>query len=395
MQLALSPYQRQKQEEFRNFAASRIAPGAEEADRLERTPRSVIQAIAEAGYLGSLLSEQWGGLGLDPITYGLLHEEIGKGCASARSLITVHDVVAYSISRWGTEEQRKRYLPAMTRGERVGAFAITEPEAGSDMRRIGATATSQNSHYLINGVKKWITFGQMADVFLVLCLLDGSPTTFLVDRSAPGVFVRPITGLLGMRASMCAEIVFEQCQVGSDSMIGRPGFGLSAVVLGALSLGRYGVAWGCVAIAQACVDACLLYADRRVQFGHALREHQLVQELLTDMIVDTEAARLLCFQAGYYRAEGDPNELPQTLSAKYFASRIAMRAASSAVQIHGANGCGSEYPVQRYLRDAKIMEIIEGSSQMQQIMIAKLAYQSPGRTQFAPTGALAEIVGQV
>jgi len=243
MQLALRTDQMEKQEEFRDFATSRIAPEAGEADRLEQMPRRIIQAMAEAGYLGSLVSQKWGGRGLDAISYGLLHEEIGKACSSARSLITVHDLVADSISRWGTEEQRKRYLPALTRGETIAAFAITEPGAGSDVQGISTTASSQNSHYVINGVKKWITFGQLADVFLVLCLLNGKPTAFLVDRIAPGVSIRPITGLLGMRASMCAEIAFDQCEVSSCSLVGCPGFGLSTVVLGALGLGRYAVAW--------------------------------------------------------------------------------------------------------------------------------------------------------
>lgn len=394
MDFNLSIDQRQKQEEFRSFAALHIAPEADEADRQQLMPRKVIQAMSEAGYVGSLISEEWGGLGLDLITYGLLHEELGKACSSAGALLTVHDMVVDSIVRWGTQEQRTHFLPAMARGEIIGAFAITEPQAGSDVRGITTTATKHGSSYLINGVKKWITFGQVANVFSVLCLLDGKATAFLIDSSTPGVTVKPITGMIGMRAAMIAEIEFNQCEVAGDCMLGRPGFGLSTVAFGALGLGRYSVAWGGVACAQACVDASLLYAEQRMQFGHALRDHQLIQELLTDMIVDTDAARLMCLQAGYYKAQGDPNELLKTLSAKYISSRAAMRAASNAVQIHGANGCGSEYPVQRYYRDAKILEIIEGSSQMQQIMIAKLEYQRPVKDKRSNGRAAAKAVGK-
>ena len=395
MQFNISSEQQKKQEQFRNFAVVSIAPEANEADRLEQMPRSVIQNLGAAGYLGSLLSESWGGLGLDMITYGLLHEEISKVCSSAGALLTVHDMVVDSILRWGSEEQRKHYLPAMARGETIASFAITEPEAGSDLRKISTTATKHNSSYLLNGVKKWITFGAMADVFVVLSLLDGRPTAFLVDRNAPGVIVRHIKGMIGMRAAMIAEIEFKQCELDSACILGRSGFGLSTVVLGALGLGRYSVAWGGVGLAQACVDASLQYAEQRTQFGHPLRDHQLIQELLTDMIVDTDAARLMCLQAGFYKAERDPHELLKTLSAKYMSSRVAMRASASAVQIHGANGCGSEYPVQRYYRDAKIMEIIEGSSQMQQIMIARLEYQRPAKYATPCKCASAETVSTV
>jgi hypothetical protein len=366
---AIDPQQRKK--EFRAFAAEQIASAAAEADRLERLPRKVIEAIAAARYFASQLPEEAGGLGLDAISYGLLHEEIGNACSSARSIITVHDMVAEAIFRWGSNEQRERYLPSLASGSTLAAFAITEPEAGSDLRHIATRAREAGAHYLLSGTKKWITGGQIADHFLVLALLEERPATFLVDRDAPGLSIRPITGLLGMRAAMCAELQFEDCEVDDDNMVGAPGFGLSTVVFEALGLGRYGVAWGSVGIAQASVDSALAYSMQRVQFGHPLCEHQLIQKLLADMIVETDAARLLCMRAGEYRAAADPDAMPYTLAAKYAAARAAMRAASSAVQIHGANGCGGDYPVQRYFRDARIMEIIEGSSQMQQIMISK------------------------
>lgn len=382
MQLELDDRHQRDQARFRQFAAQHVAPSAAAADRAERLPDRVIQALAEACCLGSFLPEQWGGQALDMISYGVLHEEIGKACTSARSLLTVHDMVTHAILKWGTACQRRRYLPAMARGEMIGAFAVSEPGAGSDVRSIETSARRENGAWLLNGTKTWVTFGQTADVFLVLARAGDEPAAFLVDRAVAGLSVTPISGMIGMRASMLAEVVFQDCEIADTAIIAKPGFGLSPVVFDALGIGRYSVAWGSVAIAQAAVDACMQYTDERRQFGSALREYQLIQHLLTDMIVETEAARLLCLRAGYLKQKGDPQEVLHTLAAKYFSARTAMRAASDAVQIHGANGCSSAYPVQRYLRDAKVMEIIEGSNQMQQMMIAKQA-----RQYFAPVTA--------
>jgi glutaryl-CoA dehydrogenase (non-decarboxylating) len=375
MEMGLTQEQRRAQASFRRFASDEIAPYAEEADRGERFLLEVLRKIGQSGYLGSILPREWGGRGLDMITYGLLHEEIGKSCSSARSLITVHDMVALAILKWGSERQRKRLLPALARGEIVGAFAVSEPHVGSDAKNIETTADRSNGSYILNGTKKWITSGQIADIFLVLTRCEDSPTAILVERGRPGFSAEPISGLLGLRASMIAQLNFRQCEIPQENLIGREGFGLMSVALTALGLGRYSVAWGCVGIAQACLDACVRYASQRQQFGALLKEHQLIQEMIAEMTTNLKAARLLCYQVGRLKDEGDPREITETFVAKYFASRIAMRAAVDAVQIHGANGCAGEYPVQRYLRDAKVMEIIEGSHQISQLVIAKSAFQ--------------------
>jgi len=376
MNLSFTDDQIRCQEEFRRFADKHIAPGADAADREERFPLETVRQMANAGYLGSFLPHQWGGRAVDMVTYGLIHKEIGKACSSARSLITVHDMVCLAIWRWGTEEQRETWLRPMVRGDILAAFAITEPNAGCDLKGIETVVVQENGGYVLNGVKRWITFGQVADLFLVLGRLAGEPTTFLVERKAQGISVVPIVGLLGMRASMLAQVNFSNCRIPGGSILGRPAFGLTSVIYTALGLGRYSVAWGSLGIAEACLNACLSYTAQRTQFGVRLKEHQLIQGMIADMVTEVKAARLLCLSAGHFRQANDRRELGETLAAKYYASRLAMRAASDGVQIHGANGCSSEYPIQRYLRDAKVMEIIEGSNQMQQIMIANHAYQN-------------------
>ena len=375
MKIELSDIQKENQLKFRSFAQKNIAPCAAAHDSTQRVSRELLKQIAAAGYLGSFLPKEINGLGLDMISYGLLHEEFGKACASVRCLLTVHDMVALAIQKRGNERQRAAWLPRLVQGEIIGAFAISEPNAGSDPNSVETTATLSGDTYVLQGTKKWITFGQIAGLFLVLAKVGDKATAFLVERDTPGVEIKPLHGMLGMRGSMLAEVTFKECRLPKQNLLAREGFGLSAVALTALGLGRYTIAWGSVAIAQACLEACLQYASTRKQFNAPLREHQLIQRMISEMIANVAAARLLCCRAGYLKDTGDPQEIMETFVAKYFSSTIAMKAALDAVQIHGANGCSSDYPVERYLRDAKIMEIIEGSTQIQEITISKFGFQ--------------------
>jgi alkylation response protein AidB-like acyl-CoA dehydrogenase len=278
-------------------------------------------------------------------------------------------MVCRGILRWGSKGQKESWLPRLARGEVLGAFALSEPGAGSDATGIRTKAVEMDGGYALDGTKKWITYGQIADLFLLFAQLDGKPTAFLVERGTPGLTVTPLRGILGTRASMLAEL--ELAGARTENMVGRPGFGVSHVVGAALDQGRYSVACGSVGIAQACLDACLAYARERQQFGQPLFEHQLIRAMLSDMITNVRAARLLCMRAGYLRDIGDPGAIAETSVAKHFASATAMRSATDAVQIHGANGCHEDFPVSRYFRDAKVMEIIEGSTQIQQSTIAR------------------------
>jgi glutaryl-CoA dehydrogenase (non-decarboxylating) len=378
MRLELSPRQRAARQEFRAFVAAAIAPHADRWDREEAIPAELPRQLAARGYLGALLPPEHGGRGLDAITYGLLTEEIGRACSSVRSLLTVHDMVAHAILRWGSRAQRERWLPALARGEVLGALALSEENAGSDAQGVETVAVEDadaDDGFVLTGRKKWTTFGQLAGLFLVFAQCGGKPTAFLVERGTPGLEVTPIRGMLGTRASMLAGLSLDGCRVPRANLVGRVGFGVSHVAAAALELGRYSVAWGAVGIAQACLDACLAYAGSRRQFGAPIGEHQLVRAMLSDMVTGVRAGRLLCCRAGYLRQAGDPGAFPETMVAKYFCGRLAAQAAADAVQIHGANGCSESFPVARYFRDAKVMEIIEGSNQIQQITISRFDFQ--------------------
>lgn len=364
-----SEAQKEARLRFRQFVQEHITPFAGEWDRAERVPQQLIDELRRRGYMGAPLPQHPGGA-MDAVTYGLLTEEIARGCSSVRSLLTVHDMVSLGLHRWASHAVKEEFGEAVSSGRMLCALALSEPEAGSDAASVKTEGRATDDGYVLSGKKKWTTFGQIADLFLVLARCQEQLAAFLVPAAAPGLLRKPMKGIAGTRASLLAEIEFHECCVPRHYLIGKIGFGFSHVVSSVLDHGRYSVAWGSVGISQACLNACLDYTSKRRQFGVALREHQLVQRKLTDMIVNTRAARLLCYRAGYLRDMKDPGASAETLVAKYFASKMAVRAANDAVQLHGANGLTDEYPVARLLRDSKVMEIIEGSTQIQQITIA-------------------------
>lgn len=367
-----------RQSEFRQFALEKVAPFAKTHDRTQKLSASIIGDLAEKGYFAPFLPPRWGGSSMDMVTYGALHEEMGRACSSVRTLLTVHDMVAYTLLRWGSSSLKERWLPLIAKGELLGALGVSEPNVGSDISAVETTAVAQGDEFVLDGQKKWISFGQLADLFLVLCTCNGQSAAFVVERDRAGVSVEPIADMFGTRGSMLGIVTLKQCRVPKENMIGKLGFGLTAAQT-ALGLGRYSVACGAVGIAQASLDACYAYANRVTRFGALLRDHQLIQQMVSDTMTDTAAARLLCRHAGALRESGDYQEIAFTFIAKYQASTAAMRAADRAVQIHGANGCSPDYPVERLMRDAKIMEVIEGSTQIQQITIASLGFQEYDR----------------
>jgi alkylation response protein AidB-like acyl-CoA dehydrogenase len=362
---------------FREFVDEEIAPHAGRWDREGAIPREIVAALAGRGYLAAGLRDGGGRRAIDMVRFGVLHEEVGRGCSSVRSLLTVHGMVAHSVRRWGSPAQNERWLPALAAGGAVGAFALTEEGSGSDARDVRTRVTRDGSGYVLDGGKRWITMGAVADVFLVFARDERGMSAFLVERDSPGLDVQPTPPPTGTRASRLAQLSFDGCRVPADAALGPRGLALGTVLSAALDIGRYSVACGCVGIAQACLEASLDFSRGRHASGLPIRQHQLIREMIANMATDVRAARLLCQQAGLLKDEGDPATVAATWEAKYFASRAAARAASDAVQIHGARGCSTDYPVERYLRDAKVMEIIEGSTQIQQITIAELVYQEP------------------
>ena len=367
-----------RQTEFRQFAREKVAPFAEIHDRSQKLSTSIIADLARNGYFAPFLPHRWGGSSMDMVTYGALHEEIGRACSSVRTLLTVHDMVAYTLLRWGSSSLKERWLPLLAKGELLGALGVSEPNVGSDISAVEMSAIAEGDEFILDGQKKWISFGQLANLYLVLCTCNGLSVVFLVERDRAGVSVEPIEDMFGTRGSMLGIVTFKHCRVPKENMIGRLGFGLTLAQT-ALGLGRYSVACGAVGIAQASLDACYAYASRVRRFGALLKDHQLIQQMVSDTMTDTVAARLLCRHAGALRESGDFQDITFTFIAKYHASTAAMRAADRAVQIHGANGCTPSYPVERLMRDAKIMELIEGSTQIQQITIASLGFQEYDR----------------
>jgi butyryl-CoA dehydrogenase len=282
-------------------------------------------------------------------------------------------LVELSLASWGTEEQKRRYLPALCSGKLIGCFGLTEPNAGSDPSGMETTAVADGDHWVVNGHKIWISNGGVAGLALVFAQTDKSKShrgiaAFLVERGTPGFSTRDMHGKLGLRASNTGELILDDCRIPKDQMLGQVGDGFK-VAMSALDNGRYSVAAGCVGICQGCVDTSVRYAKARQQFGRAIGSFQLVQDLIARMIVDTDAARLLVFRAGHLKNQGQRCTREISI-AKYFASEAAVRCALDAIQVHGSYGYSNEYPVERYLRDAKVATIYEGTSQIQKLLIA-------------------------
>ncbi|MDY6950344.1 MAG: acyl-CoA dehydrogenase family protein [Thermodesulfobacteriota bacterium] len=378
MRIELSAQQKKDQAAFRAFVKEEILPHAGSHDQEERIPSDLIRRLGREGYLGATLPAEYGGRGMDMITFGLLNEELGRGCSSVRALVMLQNMIGLTLLRWGSKDQKGLWLDRLASGAVIASFALTEPDVGSDAASIQTTARSVGGGYILRGQKKWISLGQIADLFLVIGTCGGKPCAFLIEKDRPGLSMAPVFGMLGLRASMLAEVRFDDCPVPEENLVGGMGFGLAPVAFFALNLGRYSVAWGCVGIAQACLAACIDHTSKRKQFGVHLKEHQLIKQMIADMTVKVQAGRLLCLRAGCAIESGDPNSVMETMAAKYFASKTARETATDAVQIHGALGCSREHAVERYLRDAKVMEIIEGTSQIHQMKIAEYAYQAYG-----------------
>lgn len=355
----------------RAFVDTELAPHADAFDRDEAIPERLLRSVAEHGWWGAVRTGSM-------VEFAALHEEIGRGCSSLRSLLTVHSMALYAVDRWGGTALRERWLTELTAGTALGAFCLTEAAAGSDFTAVQASARpAPDGGWLLDGHKKWVTGGERADVLLVFARTGRGVSAFLVPADAPGVERTPVRGLLGTRAALTAEIRFTGARLPAESLLGAEGMG-TAIATGVLDIGRHSVASGSTGIIAAALEGSVRHAASRRQGGALLGEHQLIQRLITRMAVDLRAARALCRDAGALKDAGDPATLTETCAAKYFASTAAMRAAADAVQIHGAVGCGEGHPANRWFRDAKIMEIIEGSSQIQEILIAQHALTTAG-----------------
>jgi alkylation response protein AidB-like acyl-CoA dehydrogenase len=376
MDFQLTPAQRRMQEQARQFATQEVAPLSCEADEQGTFPLHVVPRMGELGFLAVPVAPEYGGGGLDYVSYAILCEELGRVDASVRGFVTVHtSLVSLCLQEWGTEEQKRRYLPLLASGEWIGCYALTEPNAGSDVASMETTASEEGDDYVLNGEKIWITNGTSARLAIVFASRDRAARhkgicAFLVETDTPGFQREPMPGHeLGHRASEHVHITFKDCRVPRSALLGAPGDGFK-VAMSALDRGRLGVAAGAVGIAQACLDACVSYTKQRRQFGQRLADFQMLQATLADMAADVEAARLLVYQAAWAKDQGLPTTKLASI-AKLFATEAAMKAASQAVLIHGNRGYSNEYPVERHYRDIKGLQIYEGTSHIQRLIIAR------------------------
>jgi alkylation response protein AidB-like acyl-CoA dehydrogenase len=370
----LSDEQQLIRQTARAFCDSEIAPHAAEWDRAEAIDPAIVGKLAALGFLTVALPEEYGGMGLDMVSYALVVEEIGRADSNVRGIVSVSNgLYGKSVARWGTAEQKARLLPGLASGAELGCYALTEPGAGSDPGGLETRAERDGGDWVLTGQKIFITLGSWAKHALVFARTgEAGPrgiTCFVVPTDAAGFEARPIKGKLGLRAQDTAELFLDGVRVSDADRLGELGTGFK-VAMSALDHGRISLGAGCVGIAQGCLDASIAYTKERKQFGRPVASFQLVQELLADIAVETEAARLLVWRAAATADRGERHTVEASF-AKYFASETAVRAANAAVQAHGGYGYVDEYPVGKYLRDARVTTLYEGTSQIQKLLIGR------------------------
>jgi alkylation response protein AidB-like acyl-CoA dehydrogenase len=364
-------------ETARKFVDKEVIPNVKSWEEKGEIPRAVTDKLAELGFFGIPFPEEYGGAGLDYVSFALVVEEIARGCNSLRTTLSVQTSLAgTTLSAFGSEEQKKRYLTPIAQGKKLGAWALTEPDAGSDAANQRTTAVKDGDEWVLNGSKRFISNGNVADYVVVFARLPGTRghegiCAFLVEKGTPGFTVTNVetNTKLGLRASPTADLAFDDCRVPEENIIGREGQGWD-IAMYVLNHGRLGVAAGAVGVGQACLEASIEHARERRAFGRPIGAFQLIREMIAEMAMEVEAARLLYLKAAWMRDQGMDNTLAVSI-AKLFGAQMAMRCADRAVQIHGGYGFSGEYPVERHFRDAKILGIYEGTNEIQKLIIAR------------------------
>jgi len=375
MDLKFTEEQEMMRKMVRDFAQKEVAPIAAEIDEKGVVPFENIKKMAKLGLLGLTVSEQYDGCGADAISYVIAIEELAKACASTAIILAVQNsLVCAGIEKFGNEDQKQKYLRPLARGEKMGAFALTEPGAGCDAAAQATTAVRDGGHYVINGTKHFVTNGGFADVLIVLAMTDKAQksrgiSAFIVEKGFPGFSVGKEEHKMGIRASNTCELVFTDMRVPAANLMGAEGQGFR-IALAVLDGGRIGVAAQAVGIAQAALDAAVKYSKERMQFGKPICEFQAIQWMLADMGTRIEAARLLTYNAALKKQAGERFSKEASM-AKLFASETAVWVVDRSMQIHGGYGYMTEYPIERYYRDAKITEIYEGTSEVQRMVISR------------------------
>ncbi len=374
MGVPLSKEQEMIRNSAREFARKDLAPKAAERDQNEEYPADSLRQMGELGLLGMLVPEEYGGEGMDTVSYALALSEIAAGCASTAVIMSVHNSICCgSLTRFGTEEQRERFLRPMAGGEIIGSFAMSEPEAGSDPASMTATAVRDGEEFVLNGTKRWITGGATSGIFIVLAKTDPEAghkgiSAFLVTPDAPGFQVGRKEDKMGLRASDTTDLIFDNCRIPADNLLGPEGGGFKVAMSG-LNDGRIGIAAQGLGVGRAALDLAVQYAKQREQFGRPLSENQGLRWMIADMATDVEAAEGLIHTAAALKDQGKECSREASM-AKLYATEMANRVAGQAVQIHGGYGFTKEFGVERLYRDARVFTIYEGTSQIQKIVIA-------------------------
>ncbi|MDD2872450.1 MAG: acyl-CoA dehydrogenase [Azoarcus sp.] len=373
--MILTAEQEMIRDSIRAFAQERLAPFAADWDRNHTFPREALKELAELGALGMVVPEEWGGAGMDYMSLVLALEEIAAGDGATSTIVSVQNSLACGIpNRYGTDAQKEAWLKPLARGEKLGCFCLTEPHVGSDASAIRTTATRDGDGWVLNGVKQFITSGKHADVAIVFAVTDKAAgkkgiSCFLVPASTPGYIVGRIEEKMGQRASDTTQILFENCRVPADAMLGAEGEGYK-IALSNLEAGRIGIASQCLGMARAALEAAVKYAQERETFGKPIFEHQAVNFRLADMATQLEAARQLVWHAATLKDAGRPC-LKEASMAKLFASEMAEKVCSDAIQVHGGYGYVSDFPVERIYRDVRVCQIYEGASDIQKLVIGR------------------------
>ena len=371
---SLTDENRLVRESARAFVDAEILPHIREWDEKGEVHREVFARMGELGFLGAPIWERWGGSGMDYISFALLCDELERGDTAFRVVQSVHVALnSLAIMQWGTDDQKERWLVPQAKGEKLATFGLTEPGAGTDAAAIQTTARREGDAYVLNGAKQWISLADIADHFLVFATLDRTQrhrgiTAFLVHRGTKGLSTATIHGKMGIRAGNTGTITLDDVRVPVEDRLGEEGEGFT-IAMSAIDQGRYTVAAGAVGLAQACLDASAKYARERETFGEEIGHHQLVKQMLAHMARGIEAGRLLVWRAGWLKNQGLRNTRETSL-AKWFATEHAVQSALDAIQVHGASGYSSEFPVERYLRNSKAAVIYEGTSQLHTLIQA-------------------------
>jgi butyryl-CoA dehydrogenase len=376
MDFDLTNDQKMLQDEVRKFAQTELVPVAPEIDESGEFPWKNIKKMAELGLLGIIVPEEYGGAGFDYISLAIAIEEISRGCASTGVIVAVNNsLVSYPFLQFGNEEQKKKYLPLLCKGEKLGAFGLTEPNAGSDVVAMESTARLEGDHYILNGTKRFITNAGEAGIFVVFAytnkeLKHKGISTFIVERDTPGFSLGKHENLMGIRATANCELIFEDVKIPKENLLGKEGDGFK-ICMNTLDVSRIDIGAQGVGIAQSALDEAIKYSKERKAFGQPICNFEMMQSMLAEMATQIQAARFLVYYAGHCKNKGMTRFSKESAMSKYYAASIAVDVARKAVQIHGGYGYTKDYPVERIYRDAKILELYEGTSEIQKIVIAR------------------------